>query len=223
MNRLPNAVQRLMIALLVSMMAVPAASPALFLRNEQVTTGSDAIIEINKQALQDRSKLRRQRRAYWRAIEHYETQRRYTDDIAKPDINDPASIERTLATDRAPQHVEQETDVSSLTTDQLRASDRSLLRRYTRAGTCPETLRKLPIAGFYELCRQLVGESAKSDPVVGLLNHSAYIYRKLRPASSTQPSFKLRMQMMKEAFDRSNRRESVPYARPTKCFGGFEC
>ena len=219
MNRLHNATSRIFVALMVGIIAVPVTSTALFLRNEQISEDGDTILEINKRAYEDQTKLRRQRRAYWRAIEHFSDQKRHGNDIEKPDINDLDSVDKTLGTNlEEVEEVHTSADeITSLTTNDLSSQDRRMLRRYTRANMCPTTLKNFPIEGFYELCISIVGEEKVYDkPRTGLLNHSAYIYRKLRRQQPNMPSFKLRMQMMEEALDKSNRREDgVGPGRPT--------
>ncbi len=209
-----------MMALLVGIVAVPITSTALFIRQE-ITPQDVTAEELRKSALGDRSRLRAQRRLYWQVIERMESGKI---DIEKPDINDTDTLQNAMEDPEEEVHEAAPAPVNSLTTNQLNTQDRSLLRRYTRAGFCPTALQNFRIPGFYQLCVSLVGASVKSDPIRGLLNHNAHLYRILRPSAPNIGGFKLRMQMMQEARDRSTRRESSALpGRPTTCVMNLDC
>ena len=202
--------------MLVGIVAVPVTSTALFLQQDALETLGDAQT-LRDTALQDRSRLRAQRRLYWQAIEQFQVLTEEGEDVSKPDFNDPSTFEQVRSA--APEKEEEATQVTSLTTNQLEAHDRALLRRYTRAGFCPEGLKSFSIVGFYDLCIALVGDSVKDKPVTGLLNHNAYMYQQLRGSAPDQniSQFKLRMQMIDEANDGYRRDPGQLPMRPTNC------
>ncbi|MDA1292958.1 MAG: hypothetical protein O3A81_04230 [bacterium] len=220
MRRHPFATHRLMMGLLVGIIAVPITSTALFIRQD-IQPQDISIEEIRESALGDRSRLRAQRRLYWQVIERMESG---NITIQKPDINDTATLHNAME-DPVEEVVEvAPPEETTLTSRNLNTQDRGLLRRYTRAGFCPDSLQSFRIPGFYQLCVALVGSSVKKEPVVGLLNHNAALYRTLRPSAPNVGGFKMRMQMLQEARDSSNRRDSgVLPSRPTTCVMNMDC
>lgn len=211
MQRHPFATHRLMMGLLVGIVAVPVTSTALFIRQE-IAPQDVSLEELRSSAFEDRSRLRAQRRLYWQVMERMES----------GDVNDTQTLVEALNTEEI-----EETEKSeelTLTARNLLPQDRGLLRRYTRAGFCPVSLESFRVPGFYQLCVSLVGAAVKKEPVVGLLNHNAALYRSLRPSAPNVGAFKLRMQMMQEAGDRSNRRDGgVLPGRPTTCVMNLDC
>ncbi|MBT4119537.1 MAG: hypothetical protein HOG89_03080 [Candidatus Peribacter sp.] len=220
MQRHPFATHRLMTALLVGIVAVPMTSTALFIRQEIAPVDVSAE-ELRNSAFEDRSRLRAQRRLYWQVIEHMESGKI---DIEKPDINDTETLHKALEAPEEEVVEEVIAEENTLTSRSLNTQDRGLLRRYTRAGFCPESLASFRVPGFYQLCVSLVGSAVKKTPVMGLLNHNAALYRALRPSAPNVGAFKLRMQMMQEAGDRNNRRGTgVMPGRPTTCVMNLDC
>lgn len=210
-----------MLALLVGIVAVPITSTALFLQQDAVQTLTNTDAEtLRDMALSDRSRLRAQRRLYWRAIEQSQRE----EDFERPDFNDPSSYERVYGSAPETDDQEQVTEVTSLTTDQLETHDRSLLRRYTRAGFCPDGLKNFYISGFYELCKALVGSNVK-DTVKGLLNDKAYLRQQLKGSAPNEEvsQFKLRMQMIDEAKNGYRRDPGQVPMRPTECVMNPDC
>lgn len=207
--------------LLVGIIAVPVTSTALFIRQD-IQPQDVSAEELHRSALGDRSRLRAQRRLYWQVIERMESGEI---DIEKPDINDTQTLVEALHKEETAETAETEdSEELTLTARNLNTQDRGLLRRYTRAGFCPESLESFRVPGFYQLCVSLVGAAVKKEPVVGLLNHNAALYRALRPSAPNVSAFKLRMQMMQEAGDRSNRRDSgVLPGRPSTCVMNLDC
>jgi hypothetical protein len=220
MKRHPYSHHRLVLAILVGIVAVPITSTALFIRQD-IQPQDVSAEELRQSAIGDRSRLRAQRRLYWQVIERMESG---TVDIDKPDINDTDSLMDAMKDPVEEVHEAAPAPVSSLITNQLNTQDRGLLRRYSRAGFCPVSLQNFRIPGFYQLCVSLVGSAVKAKPVTGLLNHNANLYRMLRPSAPNIGRFKLRMQMMQEANDRSNRRSSgVLPGRPSTCVMNLDC
>lgn len=219
--------QRLVLALLVGIVAVPLTSTALFIQQDVLENADISGVELRKRAMDDRARLRAQRRLYWQAVEVFQEKSNNGVDVTMPDVNDPASMDRVFDAEKEEAVHEAAPVVTSLTTDQLNTQDRGLLRRYTRAGFCPDALRGFPIPGFYDLCVALVGAGVKKEPVMGLLNHNAYLIRTLRdlkPAAADISPFKLRMKMVDQANDSGNKRDSgaLP-GRPTTCVMNPDC
>lgn len=212
-----------MLALLVGIVAVPLTSTALFIGGEALETLDIDPNTIQRSALEDRSRIRAQTRLYWRAVEMYQQKREQGIDVTKPEFNDPSSYERVHSAAPDVVEVDLPDTVTSLTTDQLETQDRALLRRYTRAGFCPESLKDFRIPGFYDLCTSIVGIAVKSDPVRGLLNHNAYLHQALRSAAPSISPFKLRMQMMDEAMNGTKRTAPDRRMRPTVCVMNPDC
>lgn len=214
-----------MIALLVGVVAVPVTSTALFMNTRATEEGGAEIQKsIFEQASGDRSMLRARRRMYQQGVEAFEKARRTNDDAIMPNINDPDSIERAINQNEQEEEVHEAAPVvSTLTADELNMQDRLLLRRYTRARFCPEGLKDFRVTGFYDLCVGLVGSSVSRKPVTGLLNHSAYLYRKLRGAAPELSPFKLRMKMMEQAQKGTKRDTGKVPGRPTTCVMNPDC
>lgn len=213
--------QHIMVALLVGIIAVPLTSTALFLQQDSVETMDMSAQDLLKSAADDRPRLRAQRRLYNRMMEQYQNGRTQV----KPMFNDPSTYENVFPSASLEPEEEEEGVVSSLTTDQLETHDRSLLRRYTRAGFCPEGLKNFYIEGFYELCVSLVGQNELHQrPIRGLLNHNAYLYRKLRPSATIAiPPMRLRLQMIEQAHSGQKRDGGVMPMRPLVCVMNPDC
>lgn len=227
MKKFGSPYHRIVLALLVGIVAVPITSTALFVQQEVLDSADISGETLRQRAMEDRRRLRAQRRIYWQAIEEFQNKEEQGIDVEKPDINDSDSIQRVFDATKEEEVHEAAPEVSSLTTDQLSTQDRGLLRRYTRAGFCPEVLRGFEIEGFYELCLSIVGSSAKKEPVTGLLNHNANLIRTLRnlkPSAQSISPFKLRMQMVDQANESGNRRDpgNLP-GRPTTCVMNPDC
>lgn len=214
-----STVQKTMLALLVGIVAVPVTSTALFLQQSAVDTLELEPQSLRDAALGDRSRLRAQRRLYWQAIE----QSQRNENFERPDFNDPSTYERVHGSAPEAEASDDVTTVTSLTTNRLETHDRALLRRYTRAGFCPEGLKTFPITGFYELCVNLVGESVKEAPATGLLNHKAYLRQRFKGSAPEISGFKLRMQMMDEARNGYRRDPGQLPMRPTYCVMNPDC
>lgn len=216
-------VHRLILALLVGIVAVPMTSTALFMHQSVLERLDTDPTNIRRSALEDRSRIRAQTRLYWNAVKMFQDKKEQGIDVEKPDFNDLDSIENVHSAAPEVVPVAEESAVTSLTTDQLASHDRALLRRYTRAGFCPESLKSFYIDGFYELCTSLVGLAVKSNPVTGFLNHNAYLHQALRSAAPTLSPFKLRMQMMDQALRGSKRDSGQRHGRPTVCVMNQDC
>ncbi|MCA9370560.1 MAG: hypothetical protein KC680_01205 [Candidatus Peregrinibacteria bacterium] len=227
MKQLHITPHKVMIALLVGIIAVPLTSTALFIQQDSLPTMNMDAEDLRSAALQDRSRIRAQTRLYWNAITQFQ---KLTEeqgiDVKKPDFNDTSTFDVHGSAPEEDAVIEDDKEVSSLTTDQLEWQDRSLLRRYTRAGFCPEGLRDFYIPGYYELCNALIDDSRKRmQPVTGLLNHNAYLYRALRRAAPNTDvtGWKLRQRMIDEAYNGERRDGGATPGRPVTCTMNPDC
>lgn len=207
-KRLPFS-QYLVVALLAGAVATPAAITAFISNYEDHLMDGEAM-DIRLNAIQNRASQRAQRRLYEDALEIYERLLQQGEDVEKPDLNDRASIDALInwEPERSQEAAHEAAPLpSSAFTSELSPTQERIITRYTRAHMCPkESLDRLGISGAYELCLSLVGEDASPTFRTGFINDNV----KLHSANAVPtPSFKLRMQMIQEAFDRSNRREST--------------
>ncbi|MBU0458923.1 hypothetical protein KJ652_03100 [Patescibacteria group bacterium] len=183
---------------------------------------------VRETALVDKVRLRKQRREYWQAMKMFQHRTKAgEEDLVPPDMNDYESITWYLSGEKVEIEIEEvrpaapapepvvevvpEPKTSSLTTDELGEKERHLLRRYMNANNCPETLKDYSLEGFYELCLS-VTKAPTTLPRQGLSNPIQWLNR---DKVNYIPTMKLRMQMLEQALDRSNRRESVVPGRPT--------
>lgn len=203
MKRLPNATQRVLMALVIGVVAVPVSTPAVFINHTAIGESRDI---SSVQDMEDRRSARAKQRSSWRIAE----QVKRAEDVAQDTLHAAAS--------------EEGSPVTSLSTDALTSEDRAMLRRYTRAHTCPLSLKNSPIPGFYRLCLSVVGEDASSDAIQGFINHDAYLHQASHTSTTDVSAFKLRMQMLEQATDSTRRRDggSVP-GRPTTCSSNPNC
>ena len=239
---MPHSQSRLIALLLMGILAAPLAANVFLVVREERGDLQSSIVNVKDaqvmkrdtaRAMQDRARDRLQQRQYWDAMEVYQNLLRDgVEDIEPPDVNDYQSImeylkwddKQVAASERVHAAAEDEESVvevvdeevediptSSLMVEDLGMEQRHLLRRYERANNCPETLRNYWLNGFYELCLS-VTKAPTTEPRRGLLNVMEWLRgRTAAPA----PTMKLRMQMLKQALDRSNRRESTEPGRPT--------
>jgi hypothetical protein len=196
-----------------------------------------SIVSVERNAVRIRAEQRRMQRQFWDAMHLYQERLKAGEEsLPLPDINDeqsllfylqPAGISAVQEQEDAV--VESDTDEAVTTDDasheaadvpvldprDLSSSDRQLLRRYERANTCPESLQNY-LPGFYELCLS-VTEDASSEPLRGLIN----VNQQLHSQNAALPNtLKSRLQMIKEALDRSTRRtDGTGPMRPTPYIG----
>lgn len=205
-----NQAVRAVAMLLMGMMAIPMATQ-LFLSSEaQVQTAelvalfNEDIEAIRQRAVEDRDRIRMQRRAYTRAVERCRDLLAEGKEVTCPDVNDfesydlditheAASDEPTTQATRQAAHY----SIRELSTDQRR-----ILRSYTRAGFCSKTAGVL----LYSLCMDIVGDTGTEAPV-GLENENVYLHTKNVAGPST---LKLRLQMIDEAISGSKRASVRP-------------
>ena len=204
MQRLPNATQRVLMALLIGVVTVPVSTTALFIHQSAIGESQDSSVV---QAMEDRRRARAQQRSSWRITE----QRKRAAEVSEDAVHSAAPEEDTSA-------------ITSLSTESLSAEHRAMLRTYTRARACPVSLKNFPVPGFYELCLAVVGTGASSDVIRGFMNYDEYLHRETRLIPVDVPAFKLRMQMLEQAKDSTRRRDGgqVP-GRPTTCVSNPDC
>ncbi|MDD5026526.1 MAG: hypothetical protein PHH13_04100 [Candidatus Peribacteraceae bacterium] len=214
---------KVVVVLLMTALAVPIAAEQFTGADTQASLSATSVpaitaAEVREQATADKVLLRRQRRQYWQAIDQYQNLvRDGAEGLVAPALNDAASIKAYIngdvtkevqadsaQTSSAPQ-------ASSLLVDNLSETDRHLLRWYSKTNTCPVSLKGY-LPGFYELCLTVTKDASK-EPRVGLLND---LQTTRAHSGAPKPTTKLRLEMLKEAYDRTNRRTdmAVP-GRPT--------
>lgn len=176
----------------------------------------------------DAAEWRAQRRAYSRAVDEYRRRVHAGDeDAVMPDINSIETYRAYLAPD-APALTEPkpqrripregvERYFSSI--DELTNRQRLILRRQTRVKNCPPNIEAV-FPGFLELCRSMVGEEVTEELPRGLGSESPSVRRPV----VEKPTLKLRLEMLRQARDRSNRRPDIfRRPRPTQYRGeGYE-
>jgi len=220
---------RAVTALLVAIISIPLSSQAIFRSQDDDGVQFEAIGDIRKQVyeyqLGERQMLRR---AYSLAIEAYrEKLKNGVADAVKPDINDPSTFQEFLTEDN--RQMTQKKDVEDsekvhaaasgkgvmLGTEDLSGRQRMLLRNYTRAGSCPASMEKI-LPGFHALCKSVVGKDADTELPQGIETD----LKALRSRGTEPKSMKLRIKMIEQARDRSNRRpDGQGPMRPTPYMG----
>jgi hypothetical protein len=215
---------RAVTALLIAIISVPLSSQAIFRSQDDDGTKFEDIGDIREEVYEYQSGERQMlRRAYSRAIEDYrERLKRGEEDAIKPDINDPstfkdfwiggehAAAKSSSARSKAASTDDGE-DVHADSTEDLSTRERMLLRNYTRAGSCPASMEKV-LPGFHALCRGIVGKDASKNLPQGMDND----LKTVRHKSIGPATMKLRMEMIRQARDRSNRRkDGTGPQRPT--------
>ncbi len=162
------------------------------------------------------------RRLYSRAVEIYrDLVRKGVQGIDPPDINDIDTIMRYLDEELFEQYVaglEEErlhgaAPMLSEMIDQLPYQEQLRLYGFAQSGRCDQSLRLSYIAGFYELCMRLVEEGLGHRPVKGLREETKEFRGLLFHKTAPQQTLKLRLQMIEEAYDRTNRRENIERQR----------
>ena len=199
----------LSLALLVSIASIPLTTEALFRsQHDDGTRLEVGVPDVQKVAKDDTTDRRLRSREYHKAIELYRDRlKRGEMGLIKPDINDSATVDFYL------QKVEEEADHSAasekrtdVVTDQnISDDDRLLLRRYERAGYCPESLKNY-VSGFYELCVKLSGKKLKSGNRTGILNDLI----RTRARSILPNTINSRLEMLRQAREGTKRESTAP-------------
>jgi hypothetical protein len=200
-------------ALLVGVIAVPTAMTGLFQSMDAV--GSTTVVpgfSVYQTAVKDATRVRQLRRDYWRAVGIYnELDRIGVADVYPPDINDAESIayyldaSNFLSTgdvDETLFGAAPEGGISDAmaTYNALPERYRDLLDGYVSTRRCPGTLRQYHMAGFYELCHDLLDENiAATMPTV--LERSSYLRGYNAVGNSPSRSLRERLLMMEESLN----------------------
>lgn len=198
-------------ALLVGVIAVPAAMTGLF-QSMDIVSPSTVVpgFSIYRTAVKDAARVRQLRRDYWRAVGIYnELDRIGVEDVYPPDINDPESIAYYLDSsnfrlrgdsDESLFGAAPERSISDAmaTYNALSERYRDLLDGYVSTRRCPGTLRQYHMAGFYELCNDLLDENiAATMPTV--LERSSYLRGFNSLGESPTRSLRQRLLMLEES------------------------
>jgi hypothetical protein len=207
---------KLFTAVLAGMVMIPVAtSQASFRFQNEDLSEVDAKPTVEERAIDHRTDWRTIRRAYAKALNACRTTERHIGEpVLCPVFNDLSTYSEYLKGvnlsvhnrmwKKARSRASAPQPTTSVDTDKLDSSQRLLLRRYTRAGFCPQSLKKHSLKGFYDLCRSIVGEDVSDEAPTGIVNDKV----KLRQSLIVQPkTLKSRLQMIREARDASNRRE----------------
>lgn len=206
---------RAVTALLIAIISIPLSSQAIFRSQDDDGQQFEAMGDIREDVYEYQAGERQMlRRAYSLAIEAY--REKLADGIAdavKPDINDPFTFAEFLTEGKQiakvsapePDQVHAAARNSeTLGTDELSSRNRMLLRTYTRAGSCPASMERI-LPGFHTLCKNVVGKDVDEELPVGIENDlKALRHRDIEPMS-----MKLRIKMIEQAKDRSNRRTDM--------------
>lgn len=193
---------RMTMYMLVLIAAVPLArTQAIFRSQDQDGRVSENLGDLRQAVHSDAARVHLQRRAYDAAVERCAELIKRGEDVVCPDFNNPASFNTYVVPEAT-----HPSAPSTAQTDTLDNHAKILLRRYTKAGFCPQSLHDFYLAGFYELCRSLVGVGVTSDYIRGF---SSDIEGLSRMKASAPATLKLRLKMLEQANDRSNRRADV--------------
>lgn len=203
--------------LLALIVTVPLTGQALFRSQDDYGVRfEDGVQDIYRKAQEDQASLALRRRRYHTAMRRYrDLQNAGSEDLVRPDINDPSTVARYLEgsgntpADTIHAAAEEEESGSGsgpeLTITEVSREDRQLLRRYERAGTCPVSLQNY-IPGFYELCLSLVGRRLHVEPRIGILNDLV----RIRSSRNILPNtLNVRLEMIRQARDSATRRTDI--------------
>ena len=216
-----NSLVSLSLALLVAIVSVPLTTEALFRSSDDDGTQFEANVpDIFELARSYHEQGQANRREFYEAMEIYREKLKNGElALIKPDINNKATVDYyfgRITLEEAKHAAAPKKVVSSgsgsttagLTEETISKDDRALLRRYERAGYCPESLRNY-ITGFYELCKTLAGKNLRSSPRMGIMNDLI----RIQSARNVLPNtLKNRLDMLRQAREGTKRPNTV---RPT--------
>ena len=219
---------RAITALLVAVISIPFTTQVL-VSGHGTASIFGSVIETRAQVLEYQSTQRQLlRRAYSDAMAYYlELVKQGKEDAKKPDINDPMSfkdfIDREEIADvtrrelrlTKPAHASAP-DNGKLGKDELDSRQRSLLRSYTRTGSCPRSMENV-VPGFFRLCLSIVGQGATRSLPIGYGND----LQTVRSVGTTkQPAtLKLRLLMLEQAKHGTHGAAGTGPLRPTPYIG----
>lgn len=180
--------QWLAVAVIASI-ATPAVTTGLLVRSTDTSQQS----EIYKNALQDRERQRKETRKFWDAV------RIFGDDV-NVDIN-PGEADPLLNGS-----TKIHGSGSAQADNDLSAEERLLIRTYAQQGYCPPSLKRSAVEDLYERCLELAEE-------YGTTVNTGYVQTdddtRRAVEQRAMPTLKLRFEMLRQAMDRSTRRDET--------------
>lgn len=196
-------------ALVVAVTTLPIAHDALIGSNSR-----ESMAEIQKAAKEDSAARRERSRDFYEATRRYlERTKRGEENIPVPKANDPKSVEFYFEEkhEAAPTPKPKMPSTLQLSVKQVSEQDRLLLRRYERAGTCPESLKEY-IAGFYELCVSLAGKRFHGATRTGIIND---LVRSRTQNKVLPKTLNSRLEMIRQAKEGTKRESGTGPSRTT--------
>ncbi len=194
-------------ALLVAVTSLPLTQDAL--------TGSNSrqsMTEIQKSAKEDSTDRRARARNFYEATRRYlERTKKGEENIPVPNVNDPKTIDFYFEEKHEAAPTPQKSSTLQLTIKEVSDQDRLLLRRYERAGTCPESLKEY-VKGFYELCVSLAGNRFHGATRTGIINDLV----RSRTQNKVLPrTLNARLEMLRQAKEGTKRDNGTGPSRTT--------
>lgn len=197
------------VALLVVVTSLPITKDALIGSNSR-----ESMAAIQKAAKDDSVARRERRHRYYDATELYwERTKRGEEDIPVPNVNDPKTIDFYFEEkhEAAPVPVRVKPSTLQLTINAVSDQDRLLLRRYERAGTCPESLKQY-VEGFYELCVSLADKRLHGAARTGFIND---LVRSRTQNKVLPKTLNNRLEMLRQAKEGTKRTDGTGPSRTT--------
>ncbi|MEK7590926.1 MAG: hypothetical protein AAB489_01830 [Patescibacteria group bacterium] len=208
----------LCLALLVGFVAIPLTTEALFRSQHDDGTKFEAgVPDVMEIARQYHQEVQNKRHDYYEAMEMYRERLKDGEkDLPKPDVNNQTTVDfyfgratlEEAVHAASPKAAVKDATTAVLANETISKEDRALLRRYERAGYCPESLKNY-VAGFYDLCTSLAGRKLRSAPRTGILNDLVRIKSARNVLPKTLDS---RLEMLRQAREGS-KRESIGPSR----------
>ena len=191
---------------LILVAAVPLSqTSAVFTADENTESLRDFAKEYHQ------TNWRARRRAYSRHRDHCRDSKRTNPEYECADFNDAPYRKSRSRVEGSREAVDHPAAPEVKHVTDLSYRERQMLRRYIRAGVCPDTLINFDVKGFYELCKSMILISEPEDPITGILNDVANSRSKRAAPPAT---LRLRMQMLNQANDQSTRRTGL--AKPSR-------
>ncbi len=187
-------VSRALVAALIGVVAIPTAMTGLFQSIDDDGYNAVPVLDLRTRALRDRNRVSQVRRNYTRAVYIYNELNRlgYTD-LYPPTVNDMESIEFYLDPSNflstiseydqalfgsAP--VQEAGEVAFAISDSralynaLPEKERDLIDGYITSRRCPGSIRQYQMAGFYQICQDLLDETIVSTRE-SVISRGAYL------------------------------------------------
>ncbi len=209
-----QTVAALTVALLVAVVSIPLTTQALFRSQDQEGFKTEKGENVIQHVLDYKPTFRERTREYHEAMRMFQERTKDGEaDLPLPDINDPESVAfyfEVQAEEEVASHgAATPSTTATIAEEDISDGDKALLRRYTRAHYCPESLKKYVVKGFYELCVSLVGSGRFTRPRTGIINDIANMRSKQKVLPNTLNN---RLEMIRQARE-GTKRESVGPSR----------